>query len=205
MTGFQRLAGLIAGALALVSAGCVSAPSTDPAELGSGEWTLDPGHTSVIWRVRHMGLSWYTARFDTAEATLDFDPARPEEASLTAVVQTASVSTGDADFDETLRGKSWFDAGAHPELVFRSTRIEKISAASGRVHGELTIKGETREVILETEFYGGVFNPLEGREAIGFRAETEIDRTEFDVGRLPGNLIGDTVRIEIEAEFLKSE
>lgn len=195
----------LAAASALVLSGCVSAPSTDPAELGSGEWTLDPGHTSVVWRVRHMGLSWYTARFDEAEATLDFDPARPEDASLSAVVEAASVSTGDADFDETLRGGSWFDAARHPELVFRSTRIEKTGEASGRVHGELTIKGETREVTLETEFYGGVFNPLEGREAIGFRAETEIDRTEFGVGRLPGNLIGDAVRIEIEAEFLKSE
>ena len=201
MAALRSLAALIALALSA----CVSAPSTDPAELGSGAWTLDPGHTSVVWRVRHMGLSWYTARFDEADATLDFDPARPEAAALTAVIKAASVSTGDRDFDETLRGGSWFDADAHPELVFRSTRIEKTGEASGRVHGELTIKGETREIVLETEFYGGVFNPLEGREAIGFRAETQIDRTEFAVGRLPGNLIGDAVRIEIEAEFLKSE
>ena len=201
MPPLRRLAALIALALA----GCVSAPSTDPVELGSGEWTLDPEHTRVTWRVRHMGLSWYTARFDEAEATLDFDPARPEAASLEAVVKAASVSTGDPDFDDTLRGSSWLNAAAHPELIFRSTRIEQTGEASGRVHGALTIKGETREVVLETEFYGGVFNPLEGREALGFRAETEIDRTEFGVGRLPGNLIGDTVRIEIEAEFLKAE
>jgi polyisoprenoid-binding protein YceI len=56
---------------------------------------------------------------------------------------------------------------------------------------------------LETEFYGGLFNPLEGRQTLGFGADLTIDRTEFDVGRLPGNFIGDEVILRIEAEFLQ--
>ena len=72
------------------------------------------------------------------------------------------------------------------------------------MHGQLQLKGVTRPVVLETLFYGGVFNPLEGRQALGFSASATIDRTEFGVGRLPGNLIGDTVRIQIEAEFLRA-
>ena len=187
---------------ALCLTACVGAPSLDPAELPAGPWRLDPAHTSVTWQVRHLGLSWYTARFDRADASLEFDPAEPENAVLVATIEAASVSTGDPGFDETLRGPAWFDAADHPELVFRSTRIAPTGPDTGRVFGALTIKGVTRPAILETVFYGGVFNPLERRDAIGFRAETVIDRTEYGVGRLPGGFISDEVRVTIEAEFL---
>ncbi|MEQ8406578.1 MAG: YceI family protein [Oceanicaulis sp.] len=191
--------------LGLALSACVSAPSTDPQDLPAGAWTLDPGHTSVTWRVRHLGLSWYTARFDTARASLEFDPAEPEAAQLTAVIDAASISTGDPEFDDTLRGAGWFDAERHPEIVFRSTRIEITGEDTGRIHGALTLKGVTGEAVLETEFYGGLFNPLEGRRALGFGADMTIDRTRFGVGGLPGNFIGDEVRLRIEAEFLKAE
>ncbi|MFP4520057.1 MAG: YceI family protein [Oceanicaulis sp.] len=192
-------------AVVMTLTACVSAPSTNPATAGAGAWTLDPGHTSVTWRVRHLGLSWYTARFDTAEANLDFDPANPDAAQLTAIVKAGSISTGDPEFDSTLRGAGWFDAGTHPDIVFRSTRIEATGETTGRIHGELTLKGTSRPAVLETEFYGGLFNPLEGRRALGFGADLTIDRTEFGVGRLPGNFIGDEVQVRIEAEFLASE
>lgn len=190
---------------ALFLTACVSAPRTDPAELPAGAWTLDPAHASVTWRIRHLGLSWYTARFDRAEASLEFDPQTPESAQITAIVDANSISTGDREFDETLRGSSWFAAERHPEIVFRSTRIEPTSETTGRVHGDLTVKGVTRPVVLETEFYGGLFNPLEGAQALGFGADMTIDRTEFGIGNLPGNFIGDEVRVRIEAEFLQSE
>jgi polyisoprenoid-binding protein YceI len=194
---------LLALFTALALSACVSPATTDPAELPAGDWSLDPGHTSVTWQVRHLGLSWYTARFDTARASLSFDPADPESAQLTAIVDAASVSTGDPDFDETLRGSGWFDAGRHREIVFRSTRIEVTGETTGRIHGELTLKGVSADAVLETEFYGGTFNPLEGAQALGFAADMTIDRTDFGVGNLPGNFIGDEVRLRIEAEFLR--
>lgn len=196
---------LLISALCCVSlSACVSAPTRDPERLPAGQWTLDPAHASTHWQVRHMGLSWYTGRFDAIEARLDFDPANPQAAQLTAIIEAASISTGDADFDDTLCGGGWFDCAAHPQIVFISDRIERTGDTTGRVHGQLQFKGVTRPVVLETLFYGGVFNPLEGRQALGFSASTTIDRTEFGVGRLPGNLIGDTVRIQIEAEFLRA-
>ncbi len=193
----------IAPLSALALSACVSPPSVDPINLPAGDWRLDPGHASVTWRIRHLGLSWYTARFDRADASLSFDPANPDTAQLTAMVDAASVSTGDPDFDETLRGRSWFDAETYPEIVFVSERIEVTGHTTGRVFGTLTLKGVSRPAILETEFYGGLFNPLEGRQALGFGADLTIDRTEFGVGRLPGNFIGDEVVLRIEAEFLQ--
>lgn len=192
---------ILAAALSLSA--CVSPATTDPAELPSGEWSLDPAHASVTWQVRHLGLAWYTARFDAAEASLSFDPAEPGNAQLTAIVDAASVSTGDPDFDETLRGSGWLAADRHPQIVFQSTRIEVTGETTGRIHGELTLKGVTTEAVLETEFYGGTFSPLEGAQALGFGADMTIDRTQFGVGNLPGNFIGDEVRLRIEAEFLR--
>ncbi len=114
----------------------------------------------------------------------------------------ASVSTADPDFDDLLRGSGWLDAARHPEIVFVSNRIVVTGERAGEVHGLLTLKGVTQEVVMETEFYGGVFNPLIRRNMLGFRGYFEIDRTQFDIGRLPGNFIGDTVRLSIEAEFI---
>lgn len=194
---------VLAAISALALTACVSPATTDPAELPSGEWTLDPAHARVTWQVRHLGLSWYTARFDTAQGSLSFDPAAPEDAQLTAIIDATSISTGDRDFDETLQGSGWFDAANHPEIVFRSTRIEATGETTGRIHGTLTLKGVEAPAVLETEFYGGTFNPLEGAQALGFGADLTIDRTQFGVGRLPGNFIGDEVRVRIEAEFLR--
>jgi polyisoprenoid-binding protein YceI len=188
---------------ALALTACVSPPSLDPVDLPAGEWRLDPGHASVTWRIRHLGLSWYTARFDRVDASLSFDPANPETAQLTATVDAASVSTGNPEFDQTLRGRGWFDAETYPQIVFISERIEVTSETTGRVFGMLTLKGVSRPAILETEFYGGLFNPLEGRQALGFGADLVINRTEFGVGRLPGDFIGDEVVLRIEAEFLQ--
>lgn len=196
---------LALAAITLLLAACVSAPVTDPARLPAGAWALDPDHASVTWQVRHLGLSWYTARFDDVRASLDFDPARPEAARLTAIVTAGSVSTGDPDFDETLRGSGWLNAAEHPEIVFVSNRIVVTGNNTGEVHGELTLNGVTQPVIMETEFYGGVFNPLIRRNMLGFRGYFEIDRTDFGVGRLPGNFIGDMVRLSIEAEFVARE
>jgi len=195
---------LIAVLASLSLSACVSAPVRDPERLPSGQWTLDPAHASTHWQVQHIGLSWYTGRFDDIEARLDFDPAHPEDAQLTAIIAANSISTGDPDFDDSLCGGGWFDCDTHPQIIFTSDRIEVTGEDTGRVHGQLQLKGVTRPVVLETRFYGGVFNPLEGRQALGFSADTTIDRTEFGVGRLPGNLIGDTVRIHIEAEFLRA-
>jgi len=190
-------------ALALLGlAGCASAPSTDPLTLPAGEWRLDENHAFVSWRARHMGLSYVIGRFDEMDATLVFDPQRPERSELTAVVQAASISTGDPDFDETLRG--WIGARAHPEIVFRSDRIEVTGAAAGRVHGALTLNGLTRPAVLETEFYGGLRNPLELRQAVGFGADLSIDRAEFDIEGLGARFVGEEISLRIEAEFLRA-
>jgi polyisoprenoid-binding protein YceI len=198
---FSRMPALATLLAVFALAGCVT-PSTDPQRLPAGAWELDPDHTSVVWSVRHMGLSWYTGRFDTLSASLDFDPARPEDAQLTAIINTASLSTGDADFDRDL-SQDWLHATEVPQIVFTSRAIEVIDATHGRATGRLSLNGRDADAEMLIEFYGGSFNVLEGRNAIAFAGDMEIDRTVFAVGSLPASIVGDTVRIHIEAEFLR--
>ncbi|WP_421785916.1 YceI family protein [Hyphobacterium sp.] len=172
--------------------------------LPSGEWRLDPLHTSVTWRSRHFGLAWYTARFDTIDASLTFDPERPMETRLNAIIEASSVSTGNREFDATLRGRNWFSAERHPQIIFEATDIRTTGELTGVAEGLLTIRGETRPVTMDIEFYGGNFNFLENRDAIGFGADMLVSRSDFGIGPLiPSAIASDEVRIRIEAEFLR--
>jgi polyisoprenoid-binding protein YceI len=187
--------------LALFAASCAT-PTTDPLHLPAGEWQLDPAHASVIWQVRHMGLSWYTGRFDTVDARLDFDPARPEASRLTVHIDPASISTGDPGFDRQL-AQDWFHAGRHPQIRFVSERVDTTGENRGRVEGLLFLNGHRAPLVLEVEFNGGLDNVLTGRDTIGFSATATLDRTDFGVGNLPQTVLGHEVRVIVEAEFVR--
>jgi len=188
-------------AACLVLGACLT-PTTDPQRLPAGEWQLDTAHSSVTWQVKHMGLSWYTGRFETLDASLEFDPARPEAARLTAIISAVSVSTGDPDFDAGL-ADDWLHADRHPQIMFTSTHVDVIDGTSGRVTGDLALNGVTAPVTLDVTFNGGLTNLLERRPAVGFSAAGTLDRDTFNVGNLPHSIVGPTVRILIEAEFLR--
>ena len=196
-----RTALLTLSACALALTSCAT-PTTDPRQLPSGDWSLDEAHASVTWQVQHMGLSWYTGRFDTLDATLAFDPQRPGESEVTAIIDAMSISTGDPDFDAEL-ANGWFHADRHPQIVFQSTALTVTGANTGELSGELSLNGVTAPVTLDVTFNGGLTNLLEGRPAVGFSATGTLDRDSFNIGNLPHSIVGPTVRILIEAEFLR--
>lgn len=175
--------------------------STEPAALRAGAYRLDPEHSTILWKVDHLGFSTFVGRFDRLAATLDFDAATPEAAVLDVKVETASVSTHLPGFDETMRGASWLSSEAFPEARFVSRDIEVTGPASGRVQGELTLKGATRPVELEVSFNGGATNFVTGRYTLGFAAAAVVDRSAFDITSL-APAIGREVTLEIHAEFI---
>jgi polyisoprenoid-binding protein YceI len=195
---------LFACAGGLVSA-CVSTPSIAPTAAPSGDYRLDPQHASLVWRIGHAnGLSRYTARFDRFDAALVFDPTAPEAARLEVVIEAASVNTGLPAFDEKLAAADdVFDADTHPQIRFVSTKIEPTGPATGRVSGNLTLRGQTAPVTLEVTYNGGVFDPLRGADAIGFSATGAFDRTVFGADAWTSFGVGREVEVQIEAEFLR--
>jgi polyisoprenoid-binding protein YceI len=211
-----RRALAIAAVMAPIAAAALAEPLPDgtlPGPLPAGRYTLDPSHTSLLVKVSHLGFSAYTARFTAVDATLELDPERPADASLVASVDPRSITThypfDDLDFDAYLAGPEWLDAAAFPEITFTSTAVELVDEHSALVTGDLTLKGITRPIVLETTFNGGyaghVFDP---HARIGFSATGHLSRSDFGIEMglpLAGSTIGvgDTVEIVIETELLK--
>ncbi len=177
-------------------------------DLPAGAYQLDPRHASVLFRIRHMELSWFTARFDVREAALDFDSADPARSRLTASVDASSVNTGllnpqgERAFDRSI-GRA-IGAETTPRITFTSTAIERTGEHSARVTGDLSMNGQTHPATLDVTFDGGRTDPLRGNAVVlGFSAHGAIHRSEWGITQWSA-FTGDEVQIVIEAELIKT-
>lgn len=183
-------------------------------EASPGAYKLDENHASVTFRVNHLGMSRYTARFTDIEADLQFDPANPAAMSVSATIDPRSIETdfhGDKpDFDAELAGPSWLDSAKFPQITFKSTKVDVTGPATANVTGDLTLHGVTRPVTLETTFNGGSKpSAMDPGSRIGFSAHGVLKRSEFGVSYgvpAPGSNfgVGDEVEVMIEAEFTQA-
>ncbi len=185
----------------------IEGPSRNPADAPAGQYQLDREHTSVLWRLSHLGLSQYTGRFNLVAGSMDYDPNAPLNSDLSVRIDPTSVDTGLENFDEDLRtGRSFFNAGAagNDTIRFVSTGMTgDVVTGEGQVVGDLTLLGQTRPVILDVTFNGYRTHPVTGAHLMGFSASTTIDRREWDLTHLVNFGIGSDVEILIEAEFLQ--
>ncbi len=168
-------------------------------------WSVDKAHTSVEFAVKHMMFTTVRGRFAEFEIDVDFDETNPERSTLEARVEAATIDTRDVNRDAHLRSADFLDAEKYPQLVFKSRRIERASNGRYRIIGDLTIRGVTREVVLDTEFVGTGKNPW-GANVAAFSAETKIDRKDFGLNwnaalEAGGWLVGDEVKIQLEVEL----
>jgi polyisoprenoid-binding protein YceI len=176
-----------------------------PSDVPAGTYKLDPAHASLTWRVKHLGLSNYTARFTKIDATLSYDPKDPTKSKITASVDPASVRTdlnAPKDFDQELReDPRFFKVAKFPEIKFASTKLEKTGDRTGRMTGDLSFMGVTKPVTLDVTFNGSFReHPMTKRGALGFSATGTVKRSEFGMDALVP-FVGDDVAVVIEAEF----
>jgi polyisoprenoid-binding protein YceI len=171
------------------------------ADQPAGEYTLDRAHASVVWRVAHMGLSRYTARFDKMDGKLDFRPGSAASSSVEFTIETPSVNTGLAPFNRQLMGADWFDGVKHPIIRFRSTKMEATGGNMYRLTGDLTLRGTTKPVVWNVTFNGGLYNSLMQGHAVGFSARTTLKRSEWGMTKLVP-MVADEVEVEVEVEFV---
>ena len=191
-------------------------PAAPAAEVKStataGVYDLDKTHASVTFRVDHLGMSRYTARFTDIAGKLNFDPANPAAMSVEATVDPKSLETDfpldKPDFDAELAGPQWLDAAKFPTITFKSTKVELTGVNTAKVTGDFTLHGVTRPLTLDATFNGGYaaggMDPSGAR--IGFSAQGKIKRSDFGVSYgvpAPGTHfgVGDEVEILIETEF----
>lgn len=181
------------------------------ANVPAGEYKMDHAHSTLIFRVSHMGFSKYTARFQRFDAQLQFDPRNLTSTQLTATVDPRSIQTDFPEpkynFNAELAGEQFLDAAKFPEIAFRTTRVEDLGDQALRVHGELTMHGVTKPIVLEATYNGGyVGHPMDPQARVGFSAHGVLRRSDFGIsGGIPQagtNMgVGDQVAIVIESEF----
>lgn len=194
-----------------------AAPAADVnVEYGAaGTYAIDPTHTSVTWRVDHFGLSQYTGRFKTVDATLQFNPEDPSANSITVTIDPLSVETDyPADYkashadspyatwnEDLGRNANWLNGDAFPQITFTSTSVTQETANTGKVTGDLTFLGVTKPVTLDVTYNGKANFPwAPNADKIGFSARTVLKRSDFGNATYAPN-IGDEVEVIIETEF----
>jgi polyisoprenoid-binding protein YceI len=167
-------------------------------------WSIDTGHSAIHFGVRHMMFTKTRGRFTRWTGELRLEPADLTSSSVEVTIDAASIDTGDQQRDAHLRSPDFLEAEKFPTLVFRSTKVDDLGDGKLRVSGDLTIRGVTRPVVLDTEYAGRVKDPW-GNHRAGFTAKTSIDRSDFGLRwNMPleggGLVVGNKVEIELEVE-----
>jgi len=205
----RRLATFATLALAAYAPLATALDQNAPAAVPKGAYQIDKLHTSLVFRVSHLGFSTYTGRFTSIDAKLDFDPARLAASRVDVNIDPRSIQADNAPsgFLDSLAGKDWLDAEKFPAMSFRSTSVEVTGKNSFRLHGDLTVHGVTKPLVLDASYNGGyASHPMEPRARIGFSARGSFKRSDFGVSYgipAPGTTfgIGDEVQVVLETEF----
>jgi len=205
MTHFARYALAGAAAAVLLTSGAVVARTQTtqvPAEVRAGTYALDSEHGKITWSVSHMGFSTYYGQFVNVQAALNLDPANPSASTLTATIPLTDVASNSDGLDGHLQTPDFFDTANHPTATFRSTRIviDPSDPTEADVHGELTLRGVTKPVVMEVEF-NQAGPSMGGAYRVGFDGEATVKRSEFGISYgVP--MLGDDVKLHIEGEFV---
>jgi len=170
-------------------------------------WKIDQAHAEINFSARHMMLMTVRGRFESFTGEVDFDENNLEKSSVKVQIDAASLNTRESKRDEHLRSADFLDVENHPYITFASKRVELTGERSGRVIGDLTIRGVTREVVLDTEFLGMAKSPW-GTTSAGFHAKTKINRKDWGLTwnvalESGGWLVSDEIGIEIDVELVK--
>lgn len=193
---------LLVGLLSLVSCASLFKPrlEQDLKSIKSGEYVLDKDHASIVFKVDHMGFSKFIGRFNSFDASLDFDPDNIENSSLEAIIDMGSVDVNNEKFERALRGRFWFDAENYPQAFFKTRGAKSLSDKTLEFYGDLTFLGVTESIKVLVHFNGAANNILTSKYTLGFEAEASFQRSTFGLDRyIP--TVGDNIALEIHAEF----
>lgn len=174
----------------------------------AGTWALDPAHTSVEFLAKHLMVAKVRGHFAGAQGVLVVaeDPA---ESRAEITIDASTINTGVPDRDAHLKSPDFLEVDKYPQITFVSSKLEHNGGSDWKLHGELTIHGETRPVTLEVEYNGVTGDPWGGTRAV-FSAETKIDREQWGLTwnqalETGGWLVGKDLRISLEVEAVRQE
>ncbi|GGT31051.1 polyisoprenoid-binding protein [Streptomyces kurssanovii] len=174
----------------------------------SGEYTIDPAHSSIGFTVRHAMVTNVRGSFGEYEGKLVLDGTEPARSTATIDVAIASIDTGIADRDGHLRSGDFFDAEKFPKMTFRSTGAEQLGGDKYRISGDLTIKDVTRPLAIDLEFQGSATD-VYGNERVGFEGGAEILRSDWGLTwnaalEAGGVMVSDKVKLTFDISAIKA-
>lgn len=178
-------------------------PGNDDTVPTAGSYAFDPAHSQIVYSYDHMGFSTSHGFVNGVEGTITLDPADVASATVEASFPLDALRTIDAELDQHIMGPDFFNVtGDAPAVTFTSTSVEAGDDNEARVTGDLTLNGVTKPVTLEVEFEGAGLDPMTQAETVGFSAEGEIRRSEFNLGAfVPA--VSDEIEFEINVEAKK--
>ncbi|MFK0210738.1 YceI family protein [Streptomyces sp. NPDC090298] len=191
------------------SATAVATLPVDPALAAlTGDYTIDPAHSSIGFTVRHAMVTNVRGTFAEHEGTLKLDGSNPAASSASIDVRIASVDTGIGDRDGHLRGGDFFDAEQFPLMTFRSTGAEQLGGDKYRINGDLTIKDVTKPLAIDLEFNGAATD-VYGNERVGFEGSAEILRSAWGLTwnaplETGGVMVSDKVKLNFDISAIKN-
>lgn len=172
-------------------------------------WALDPTHSEIQFKVKHLLISTVSGGFKKFDATVTTEGDDFTTAKVQFSADIDSITTNNEQRDAHLKNGDFFDAENHPQLSFVSDKLVKTGEEEYDLHGKLTMRGTTKDVTLKAEFGGSTIDPW-GNTRVGFEISGKIDRQDFGVSfgmvsETGGLLLGNDVKIFANAEFVKQQ
>jgi len=183
-------------ATVLLSAAVVTPVFAAPATYG-----VEPNHTFPRFSYTHLGFTTQLSRFDKTTGTVVYDK-EGRAGSVDITIDTRSVSTGSALFNQHIQAEDFLDTAQHPSVTFKSTKVNFDGDKPVSIEGDLTMKGITKRVTLTVTRFLAAPHPIQKKDTIGADAYTIVKRTDFNMGKY-APAVSDEVRIDIAIEAMK--
>lgn len=173
-------------------------------------WSVDPVHSNVIFSVKHLMVSTVKGTFDKFEGQAVAADSTLEDLQLEATIDASSINTRNTDRDNHLRSADFFDAANYPAITFKSKRAERVAPGKLKLTGDLTIRGVTKEVVLDVEGFDRFVKDMQGNLRTAATATTTINRRDFGLNwnkalETGGVVVSDEVDITIDAALVRKQ
>ena len=181
-----------------------------PAVGAASNWQIDPAHSAAQFSVRHLAISTVRGGFSSVKGTVVIDEQDITKSTVNVTIDVSTVDTREPNRDKDLRSDKFFDVEHYPTMIFKSKKVEQVSVGKLKVTGDLTIRGTTKEVVLDVDGPTAPVKDPWGNTRAAVSATTKINRQDFGVkwnATLDGGgvVVGDEVSITIDAEMVKAK
>lgn len=176
-------------------------------ETTTTKWTLDPTHSELTFKIKHLMITNVKGEFQKFNVTVESEGDDFNKAKVSAVIDTDSIYTNNADRDAHLKGADFFDAEQFPKITFESTELNKLDEANYQLKGILDMHGVEKELVLDVEFGGFVQDPY-GNHKAGFSISGKFNRKDWALNwnatlEAGGVMVSEEVRLSAEVQLVK--